>query len=131
MPSDAYFASVPPTPSDSSSGCASTASSLGVRMGSRRVQSPLSAAVWQGEDEQRVAAARPANLGSELRRDERRPAAAAVTGGHGDVLPAVHGIRDREALCGLRQTRLPENRTTRGVVGVHVAVPVAAEHESA
>ena len=31
-PSDAYFASVPPTPSDSSSGCASTAISRGVYM---------------------------------------------------------------------------------------------------
>jgi hypothetical protein len=32
MPSDAYFASVPPIPSDSSSGCASTAINLGVRI---------------------------------------------------------------------------------------------------
>jgi hypothetical protein len=32
MPSDAYFASVPPIPGDSSLGCASTAINLGVRI---------------------------------------------------------------------------------------------------
>src|SRR6266850_5872719 len=70
------------------------------------------------------------DVGRDGRRHETR-AAAAVSGRHGDVLPAVDAERDREALDRRAEARLPEDLSRLHVERAEHAIEIADEREAA
>ena len=91
----------------------------------------LPRAPGQREHVDAVARARIALVRHKLEWDERRPARCAQrrTGADRDVLLAVHGVGDGEAVRHRRQPRLPQLVAGPRVIREDVAVPVADEHQ--
>src|SRR5688572_854985 len=88
------------------------------------------ATVWQCEHVQRLTRRRHSHFGDEGRRDEPR-AAAAEAGRHGDVLPAIDGEGDREALHRRGELRLPEDASRPHVDRLERAIEIADERDAA
>src|ERR1051326_3597853 len=85
----------------------------------------------QGKDEYPVAEIGPPDFRSQSGWNARGPTASAESRGHGDVLFALGQICDRKSLCRSGQPCMPQDLSARGIIGVHVAVPIPTKHDAA
>src|SRR5436309_8970431 len=87
--------------------------------------------IIQRKNEYTVTGVRTPDFRSQFKRDQRGPTASAQPSWHGDVLFPLGDIRNRKTLSRSRKTRLLQDFSGGSIVGVHVAVPIAAEHDTA